>query len=334
MKVDQKQLNTYLKNKVVLVTGGTGSFGQQIVGLLVKLPVKKVVIFSRDEQKQFEMRHKYEDYLGKMDFIIGDVRDEYSLIDATKNVDLIYHCAALKHVPICEDFPLEAIKTNTLAAVSLLKAARANRILKVVVISTDKAVKPVNVMGMTKALQERIVLSDRINADTEFVCVRFGNVIGSRGSVVPAFKDRLLNNKPLIITDKGTTRFLITLAEAAELVFKATLEGKHGQIYIRKAPACWTIDLAMVMAKAVTGQDDYPMKFIGLRHGEQIHESLVSEEEMKRTVEKEDYFLIEPNWTIKDKNIKGRFSDYRSDMVDTYMNQKEIKAQLKKAGWL
>lgn len=334
MKAEKENLNKYFKNKIVLVTGGTGSFGQLTVGLLVKMPVKKVIVFSRDEQKQVEMRHKFEDFLDKLDFVIGDVRDEYSLIDATRDVDIVYHCAALKHVPICEDFPLEAIKTNSLAAISLIKASRANNIDRVIVISTDKAVKPVNVMGMTKALQERILLSERNNTDTDFVAVRFGNVIGSRGSVVPIFKDRLLKKKPLIVTDRGTTRFLITLEEAAELVFKATLEGKHGDLYIRKAPACWTIDLAMVMIKEVTGSEDYPIKYVGLRQGEQMHESLVSEEEMKRTIEKDDYFLIKPYWTIKNKQIKGRFNDYRSDTVDKYMNRADIKKQLKSAGWL
>lgn len=300
---------------------------------MVKLPIKKVVIFSRDEQKQFEMKHEFEDYLEKMDFIIGDVRDEYSLIDATQDVDLVYHCAALKHVPVCEDFPLEAIKTNTLAAVGLLKAARANNIKRVVVISTDKAVRPVNVMGMTKALQERILLSDRSLSDTDFVAVRFGNVIGSRGSVVPMFKERLVNKKPLILTDPNMTRFLITLEEAAELVFKATLEGKHGQIYVRKAEACWTIDLARAMIDEITGDKNYPIKYVGIRAGEQVHESLVSEEEMKRTVEDEDYFLVKPHWTMKG-NAVGKFADYRSDSVAKYMTQNDIKKKLKEAGWL
>src|SRR3990167_9914153 len=243
VKISRKLIK-YFHNKTILITGGTGSVGQLIVDVLTKLSVRKIKIFSRDEQKQFEMHNKFEAYLSKLDFIIGDVRDEASLIEATKNVDIICHCAALKHVPICEDFPLEAIKTNTLAAISLIKAAELNQVKKVVVISTDKAVRPVNVMGMTKALQERILLSDRIDSGLQFVCVRFGNVIGSRGSVLPLFLEKLAQNKPLPITDKNMTRFLITLNEAADLVFKATLDGHHGEIYIRKAPACKTIDIA------------------------------------------------------------------------------------------
>ena len=328
------KLKNFFKHKTVLVTGGTGSFGQMIVREMLKLSLKKIIVFSRDEQKQFEMRNNLDDDLDKLDFIIGDVRDEDSLILATKGVDIIYHCAALKHVPVCEDFPLEAIKTNTLAAISLIKAAKLNKVKKVVVVSTDKAVRPVNVMGMTKALQERILLSNRLNSGTKFVCVRFGNVVGSRGSVVPLFKERLEQNKPLVITDKNMTRFLITFDEAADLVFKATLDGEHGQIYIRKASACRIIDLAEVMIEELTGRKDYPIRFVGLRPGEQLYESLVSEEEMKRTSSEAGFLLVKPHWAIKRENIKGNFIDYRSDMVGKYMTQKEIKEQIKKSGWL
>ena len=333
VKISRKLIK-YFHNKTILITGGTGSVGQLIVDVLTKLSVRKIKIFSRDEQKQFEMHNKFEAYLSKLDFIIGDVRDEASSVEATKNVDIIYHCAALKHVPICEDFPLEAIKTNTLAAISLIKAAELNQVERVVVISTDKAVRPVNVMGMTKALQEKIFLSNRINSKTRFICVRFGNVVGSRGSVVPLFKERLENNKPLLVTDKNMTRFLITPEDAVTLVLKATLEGQHGQIYIRKTAACRIIDLAKVMIKEIKSVEQYPIKFVGIRPGEQLYESLVSEEEMKRISEENGYLIIDPHWVIRGKTIPGNFSDYRSDMVRNYMTLKDIKACLKGDGWI
>lgn len=332
--VTNSSLKKHFKNKTILVTGGTGSFGQLIVREMLNLPVKKVIIFSRDEQKQFEMKIALEEFTSKLDFVIGDVRDEDSLVSASSGVDIIYHCAALKQVPTCEDFPVEAIKTNTLAALSLTKAAKINKVPKIVLISTDKAVRPVNVMGMTKALQEKILLSNRMNFGSVFVCVRFGNVVGSRGSVVPLFKERIEKKKPLYITDKSMTRFLITLHEAADLVFKATLDGKHGQIYIRKAPACRIWDLAQVMIEELSWDEDYPIKIIGLRPGEQLHESLVSEDEMKRVFVGKDYLLVKPHWVIENKTIKGHFTDYSSETVGKYMNHQEIKKQLQEAGWL
>lgn len=324
----------FLKDKIILITGGTGSFGEFLVRQLVHLNPKKIIIFSRDEWKQFHLKHELEGSGVSIEFIIGDVRNFNSILAATRGVDIIYHAAAMKHVPICEENPMEAVLTNVYGAYNLKEAAIRNNVKKVVAISTDKAVRSVNVMGMTKAIQERILLSDNDSVITKFICVRFGNVIGSRGSVVPLFKKQIEKGKPLTLTDNKMTRFLITLEDAMVLIFAATLRGEGREIFVKKMPVCRIIDLAEVMIENLSANKKYPIKTIGYREGEQLYESLVSEEEMTRTKETNEYFIIYPYGTSNLPKLKAKFLEYRTDVVKDRMSKKEIKHLLQKTGWL
>lgn len=328
------KINHYIHNKIILLTGGTGSFGEHLVKTLIKFTPKKIIIYSRDELKQYNLRNELSIYKHLLDFKIGDVRNLDSLLIATRGVDLVYHAAAMKHVPICEENPMEAVFTNIYGAYNLKEAAIRNRVGKVVAISTDKAVRSVNVMGMTKAIQERILLSNNSASTTKFVCVRFGNVIGSRGSVVPLFKERLERRKPLPITDKNMTRFLITLDDAMNLIFTATLEGLGREIFVRKMPVCNLYDLAQVMIDETTHNKNYPIEIIGLREGEQLYETLVSEEEMRRAKETKDYFIIYPHATPHVPKIKTEIMEYRTDLVSNNLTKDGIKKILKSTGWI
>lgn len=317
-------------NKVILITGGTGSFGHQILNRLTKYNFKEIRIFSRDEKKQFDMKNIYSDE--RIKFILGDIRDFDRINEVLKGVDIVYHAAALKQVPNCEFNPMEAVKTNIIGAENLRRAAILNNVERVIAISTDKAVKPVNVMGMTKAIQEKIMINSN-GFGTKFIIVRYGNVIGSRGSVIPFFKERILKGEYLPITDLRMTRFLLTLDEAINLVFKATFEGRGGEIFVKKMPAAKVIDIAKVMSKYITGKDDYPIKEVGIRPGEKIHEVLISEEEIKRTIEEDEYFIIYPYGYIDKPNLKSEIEEYTSN--NTYiLNENEIYYILKKEGWL
>lgn len=321
------------QGKNILITGGTGSFGNQITKSLLQLEPNKVIILSNDEKQQYDMEIEYR---GNpiLKFVFGDVRDFQRLLDVTRGVDVVYHAAALKHVPLCENHPFDAVQTNVTGAHNVKMASIINRVKKVVAISTDKAVKPVNVMGMTKAVQERIMLSNYAkNNETKFVCVRYGNVAGSRGSVIPFFWKRISNGVPLQITDTRMTRFMLTLPEAIDLVFKATIETKNDEIFVKKMPACMVTDLAKVMGKELGGKDDYPIEVIGIRPGEKIHETLVSEEEMHRTVEEKDNYIIYPYNFLKEPKLMGDFEEYTSFNTKR-MNYTEIRELLKKTGWL
>ncbi len=322
----------YFRGKNILVTGGTGSFGHQIVSRLMHMNPRKIVVFSRDEKKQYDMQNEFDDEL--MDFVIGDVRDYCAIYGAMKKMNVVYHAAALKQVPNCEFHPLEAVKTNVLGAENVRRAAIENGVDVVVSISTDKAVKPINVMGMTKAIQERIMLSPRERGNnTKFVCVRYGNVIGSRGSVIPFFKERLEKGKFLPVTDYEMTRFLLTLDQAIDLVFQATREGESGQIFVRKMPACKIIDLARTMAKNITGRKDYPIREVGIRPGEKIHEVLVSEEEMHRVVETETHYVIYPHGRLKRPKLLRNLREYTSNNTEM-LDEKGIVSLLKAEGWV
>lgn len=329
-------LKNYFKGKTVLITGGTGSIGEYLVRKLLKFPFKKIIVFSRDEWKQYRLNNELSEFLGKLEFRIGDIRDFDSVLSATKGVDLIYHAAAMKHVPICERNPMEAVYTNTYGAFNLKEAAIRNKVDRVIVISTDKAVRSVNVMGMTKALQERIFLSDNRNIATKFICVRFGNVVGSRGSVVPLFKDRIKKGKSILLTDKRMTRFLITLENAMDLIFTATIEGKGREIFVKKMPVCQICDLAKVMVENIkhVSIDNYPVQIVGLREGEQLYETLVSEEEMNRAEESNDYFVIYPHGTPNLPRIKTSIGEYRTDLFKNRMKENEIKEVLSVDGWI
>ena len=323
------------ENKNILITGGTGSFGHQIVSQLIEsIKPNKIVIFSRDEKKQYDMQNEFEGQSDLIEFIIGDVRDYASVYEATKSIDIVYHAAALKQVPNCEFHPFEAVKTNILGAENVRRAAIENDVDVVVAVSTDKAVKPINVMGMTKAIQERIMLNPTNGKwNTKFICVRYGNVIGSRGSVIPFFKQRIEEDKFLPITSYEMTRFLLRLEEAIDLVFKATVEGETGQLFVKKMPACYIIELAKVMSKAITEKEDYPIKEVGIRPGEKIHEVLVSEEEMRRAVETGTHYVIHPYGELEKPSLMRDLKEYTSDNTQIF-NEEEIVFLLKKEGWM
>ncbi|MFH1036592.1 MAG: polysaccharide biosynthesis protein, partial [Patescibacteria group bacterium] len=241
-------IQEYVKNKIILVTGGTGSFGYYIISALLKFSPKKIIVFSNDEDQQYHARDHFKEYGELLEFMFGDVRNYHRVLEATKDVNIIYHAAALKHVPMGENHPFEVVETNVIGAENVRRAAIENKVDVVVAISTDKAVKPVNVMGMTKAIQERILLNPSNGKHhTKFICVRYGNVIGSRGSVIPFFKEKIKKGEFLPITSFKMTRFMLRLEEAMDLVFKATAEGESGQLFVKKMPACYIIDLAKAM---------------------------------------------------------------------------------------
>lgn len=312
-----------LGGKTFLITGGTGSFGRWITKELLRRDPKEIRIYSRDEEKQLDMHRDFPD--PKVKFIIGDVRDYKRLSEATQNVQLLYHAAALKIVPMCEQHPLEALKTNTLGTLNAKRAAIENGVEKSLLISTDKAVKAVNLYGMTKAIAEKIWINDEFETESKFAVVRYGNVIGSRGSVVPYFKHLIKERKPLPITHPDMTRFLITLQQAIELVFYATENMKGGEIDVPKIPACNILDLAKVIAG-----DDYPLKIVGIRPGEKIHECLVQEDEFRRIQDVGKYYVIHPYNRNKSGVIQKEFTSENAQRL----NREEIAQLLKESGWL
>lgn len=328
-----KTIQSLFRDKTILVTGGTGSFGEYLVQELLVFRPKKIIIFSRDEWKQYKLRDKLSHVKNSLEFRIGDVRNFDSLFTATRGVDIVFHAAAMKHVSICEENPMETVLTNIVGAYNLKEAAIINNVPKVIAISTDKAVRSVNVMGMTKAIQERILLSDNQTSNTKFVVVRFGNVVGSRGSVIPLFYDQLKKKKPITLTDKRMTRFLITLDDAIELIFTATLEGKGREIFVKKMPVCKIVDLAKAMIEELANNLNYPIELVGPRIGEQLYESLVSEDEMKRSKETAQYFVIYPYGTKNLPQVKTKFSEYNTNLIRKTMTKSQIKELLTKSGW-
>jgi UDP-glucose 4-epimerase len=298
----------FLDNKRVLVTGGTGSMGKTFVKRVLSGEMgkpKKVIVFSRDEAKQHYMRldylHKtvttdeviYNNFRNLLEFRIGDVRDFASVCSAVRDADVVVNAAALKQVPSCEYFPVEAVMTNVMGAANIVRAISENDlpVQTVVGISTDKACKPVNVMGITKALQERVLTSANVlNKKTRFICVRYGNVLASRGSVIPLFTDQIKNGGPVTITVPEMTRFLLTLDQAVDTVFAAMNHGKPGETYIPTAPGATVMNIA----KALIGERKIDIKITGIRPGEKLHEILVSEEEKNHCVKRGDYYAILP----------------------------------------
>jgi UDP-N-acetylglucosamine 4,6-dehydratase len=285
-----------LKNTVILVTGGTGSFGNRIAEHLLKQGPAQIRIYSRDEKKQWEMRRTFPQFR----YIIGDVRDAGRLMEAMVGVDFVFHAAALKQVPSCEEYPLEAFKTNVLGSQNACEAARANRVKTFVALSTDKAVKPVNAMGMSKAMMEKIVCSQNIyQTETVFCCVRYGNVMGSRGSVIPLFRQLIAEDRPLTVTVPHMTRFLMTLDQSVDLVLHAMTQAKGGEIFVRKAPACTVTKLAEAMAwKYSKHGSRHRVEMVGVRPGEKIHETLVNEYEIQRVREEPEYYSIYPEYRV------------------------------------
>lgn len=310
------------RHKSVAVTGGTGSFGHFIVRELLKFEVSEVVVFSRDEEKQLEMRREFPD--PRLQFIIGDVRDRERVLESLRG-DYVYHAAALKIISTCEENPSEAYKTNLLGSMNVKEACIRNGVSKALLVNTDKAVKPVNTYGMTKALAEKLWFSPIGSQKTVFGAVRYGNVIGSRGSIIPLFKELIKNGRPIPITDRAMSRFLLTLEQAIKLVFEATMGTIGGEILVPKNPACRIV--ALVEALAGKG---YPIEDIGIRPGEKVAEILISEEEIRRTEDKGDYYLILPHGRLITPALKTEFS---SDMA-TQLDVPAIRELLQRAGFL
>ena len=331
---DRDSYAEFFRGKRILVTGGTGSFGHQIIRELLEFSPDRIVVYSRDEKKQYDMQDQY-GAERRLHFVIGDVRDSGAVMQAMRGIDIVYHAAALKQVPNCERYPMEAVLTNIVGAENIRRAALEHEVAMVVSVSTDKAVKPVNAMGMTKALAEKVLLADGAGDSnpTRFVMVRYGNVVGSRGSVAPLFGQRIAQNRPLPITNPAMTRFLLTLPEAIDLVFYATVHGRSGHLYVRRMPACTVLELAQTMAKCYTGRSDYPMTITGVRPGEKIHETLVSEEEMIRAEESRWYYDIHPVGTfIAPERRSSGFSEYRSDNTER-LSEDELARLLLSGGW-
>jgi UDP-glucose 4-epimerase len=280
------------KEKVLLITGGTGSFGNAVLSKFLSSNVKEIRIFSRDEKKQDDMRKRYKS--DKIKFYIGDVRDYSSVLNVVRGVDYIFHAAALKQVPSCEFFPLEAVKTNVLGTENVLEAAIESRVQRVVCLSTDKAVYPINAMGISKAMMEKVIVAKSRNVDdskTVICATRYGNVMASRGSVIPLFLRQVFTNSPISITDPNMTRFMMTLDDAVELVLHAFRNGVNGDIFVQKAPAA-TIEVLVKALLQITCKKDHVVETIGTRHGEKLFEVLCSREEMFVAQDQGDYFRI------------------------------------------
>ncbi len=280
-----------LKDKTLLITGGTGSFGNAVLEKFLNSNLSEIRILSRDEKKQEDMRLKYKN--NKLSFYIGDVRDIDSLNDAFKNVDFVFHAAALKQVPSCEFYPVEAMKTNILGTQNIIKVSLNNNLKKVILLSTDKAVYPVNAMGISKAMAEKILIAQSrllSSKDTILCATRYGNVMASRGSVIPLFVNQIQNNQPITVTDPSMTRFLMSLEDSVELVKYSITNAKQGDIYVQKSNACTMNDLALALKKIFNSKSE--IKIVGTRHGEKKHESLLSREEMSRVINKGNFYRV------------------------------------------
>ena len=292
------------KHQTLLITGGTGSFGSTVLSHLSKLDFAEIRIFSRDEKKQDDMRRTVGSK--KLTFHIGDVRDSDAVDHAMRGVDYVFHAAALKQVPSCEFHPMEALKTNVIGTQNVLKAAAARGVSRVVCLSTDKAVYPINAMGISKALMEKVMVAESRNAPkgTVFVGTRYGNVMMSRGSVIPLFIEQIRSGKPLTLTDPEMTRFMMSLDEAVHLVLYAFEHGEGGDIYVQKAPAA-TIATVAESVKRLMGVPDHPVRVIGTRHGEKLYETLLSREERAGAVDRGQYFRVPPD--ARDLNYEKFF---------------------------
>lgn len=294
------------KDKTLLITGGTGSFGNAVLRRFLDTEIGEIRIFSRDEKKQDDMRKKYNH--PKLKFYIGDVRDYNSVLNATRGVDYIYHAAALKQVPSCEFYPMEAVKTNVIGTENVLEASIVNGVSRVVCLSTDKAVYPINAMGISKAMMEKVMVAKSRNIDpakTVICGTRYGNVMASRGSVIPLFVDLVKVGKAITITDPAMTRFMMTLEDAVDLVLYAFEHGNNGDIFVQKAPAA-TIDVLTQALLQLIGKPEHSVNVIGTRHGEKLYEALLSREEMACAIDMGDYFRVPPD--NRDLNY-GKFFD-------------------------
>ena len=291
-------------NKKLIINGGTGSFGNAVLSRFLHTDISEIRIFSRDEKKQDDMRKRYNN--PKLKFYIGDVRDQRSLAQAFRGVDYCFHAAALKQVPSCEFYPMEAVRTNVLGTENVLEAAIANGLKRVVCLSTDKAVYPINAMGISKAMMEKVMVAASRNlghCDTVICGTRYGNVMASRGSVIPLFVDQVVAGKPISITDPAMTRFMMTLEDAVDLVLYAFERGKNGDIFVQKAPAA-TIEVLAKALLQIMNKPDHEVRVIGTRHGEKLYEALLSREERVAAQDLGDYYRIPPD--LRDLNY-GKF---------------------------
>ena len=299
------------KNWILLITGGTGSFGNAVLERFLNTEVKEIRIFSRDEKKQDDMRIRLKS--DKVKFYIGDARDYESVDSALKGVDYIFHAAALKQVPSCEFYPLEAVKTNVLGAENVLNAAINNKVKKVIVLSTDKAVYPINAMGASKALMEKLMVakSRTVDKGTTILCgTRYGNVIASRGSVIPLFINQIKSGQPLTVTDPKMTRFMMSLDSAVDLVLYAFKHAHQGDMFVKKSPACTMGDLAFAIKELFKAKNE--IKIIGTRHGEKLYETLLTREEMAKAEDCGDYFRISAD--TRDLNYNKYFIEGETEV--------------------
>ena len=324
------------KNKILLITGGTGSFGNAVLKEFIKSDIKEIRIFSRDEKKQDEMRRKYQNT--KLKFHIGDVRNKDSIKSAIKGVDFVFHAAALKQVPSCEFYPMEAVQTNIIGTSNLLDVAIENKVDRVICLSTDKAVYPINAMGVSKAMMEKVfVAKSRTSGTTNIIGTRYGNVMASRGSVIPLFYDQLVKNKPLTITNPEMTRFMMTLENAVDLVLYAFKNGKNGDIFVQKAPSSTIGQLAQVMKEIIKSKSK--IKNIGIRHGEKMHETLLSKEERQVSDDLGKYFRIPAdNRDLNyekyfDMGLKSKNADEFNSFNTERLSNKSLKDLLASIGY-
>ncbi len=286
----------------LLITGGTGSFGNAVLDRFIDTDIDEIRIFSRDEKKQDDMRKRYANT--RLKFYIGDVRDYQSVLNATRGVDYIFHAAALKQVPSCEFHPMEAVKTNVLGTENVLEAAIQNEVRRVVCLSTDKAVYPINAMGISKAMMEKVMVAKSRNLEESrtVICgTRYGNVMASRGSVIPLFIEQINREKPLTVTDPDMTRFMMTLPSAVELVLFAFENGRNGDLFVKKAPAATVQTLAVALMNLLD-RPEHPIQVIGTRHGEKLYEALLSREEMACATDLGEYFRVPPD--LRDLNYE------------------------------
>jgi UDP-N-acetylglucosamine 4,6-dehydratase/5-epimerase len=320
-----------LTGTTILITGGTGSFGNRVARHLLKQKPAQIRIYSRDEKKQWEMRRAFPQFR----YLIGDVRDAARLDEAMKGVEYVFHAAALKQVPACENYPFEAVKTNVIGSQNVCEAARHHRIRCLVSLSTDKAVKPVNAMGISKAMMEKIVCSqNEFGGHTTFCCVRYGNVMGSRGSVIPLFRELIRKDGPLTLTVPEMTRFLMTLDQSVDLVLHAMTQARGGEVFVRKAPACTVQGLAEAMRLKYSPRGArHPIKVVGIRPGEKLHEVLVNEYEMQRVTEQPNYYAIHPEYRVpKRLTPKPLGEEYTSANTRRLGRPEEIHALLDAMG--
>lgn len=327
-------------DKTLLITGGTGSFGNAFLNYIINTDIKEIRIFSRDEKKQEDMRIAYNN--PKIKFYIGDVRNFDSINQAMKGVNYVFHAAALKQVPSCEFYPMEAVRTNILGAENALNAALNNGVERMIVLSTDKAVYPINAMGISKAMMEKLTVAKGRMAreeDTVFCATRYGNVMASRGSVIPLFVKQIKEGKPITITEPGMTRFLMSLPDSVSLVLYAFQHGYNGDIFVQKAPAC-TIEVLALALKEIFNADN-EIRYIGTRHGEKQYESLVSSEEMAKAMDLGGYYRIPADnrdlnyakYVVEGKREIASIRDYTSDNTER-LDVNQVKELLLKLDFI